>query len=358
MKSLYLSFFGLLSIGFVTIGACQPSSEIAQKQIISDSTKYKNPVFEPILADPSIVKSEDGWFYAYGTMDNWGDGKGVHKVPVLKSRDLVNWQFVKDAFLEKPNWKKEGGIWAPDVVRVKDQYFMYYSISTWGDPNPGIGLAIAARPDGSFTDHGKVFLSDEVNVPNSIDPFYFEENGHKYLFWGSYSNAPSQGTFAIELTADGTEIMNIKNKVKIAAGDFEGVMIHKRKDYYYFFGSKGSCCDGENSTYQVSVGRAKSLLGPYFDQEGREITSRGSGTLLMQRTSGYAGPGHNSRLFSDDSGKDWMLYHAIQVENPRVSSGANRRVLMLDQILWEDNWPEIKDASPSSSYQYKPTYNK
>ena len=38
--------------------------------------EYKNPVFEPIMADPTVVKADDGWFYAYGTQDDWGDGKG------------------------------------------------------------------------------------------------------------------------------------------------------------------------------------------------------------------------------------------------------------------------------------------
>src|SRR5690606_40531778 len=70
-------------------------------------------------------------------------------------------------------------------------------LSTWGDPNPGIGVAVADQPAGPFIDHGKVFTSDEIDVPNSIDAFYFEEKGEKYLFWGSFSNAPTQGTYAV-----------------------------------------------------------------------------------------------------------------------------------------------------------------
>ena len=355
-KQFYGSCIAFLSLAFAGLAACTANHSAEKIEIVIDSTKYKNPVFEPILADPTVVKSTDGWFYAYGTMDNWGDGNGIHKVPIIRSKNLVDWTFVNDAFLEKPNWKADGGIWAPDVVMVNDKYYLYYAFSTWGDPNPGIGLAIADSPKGPFTDHGKLFLSKEVDVPNSIDPFYFEENHRKYMFWGSYSNEPTQGTYAIKLTGDGTQVLAINGKIKIAAGDFEAVMIHERDGYYYFFGSKGSCCEGENSSYQVRVGRSKSLLGPYLDKDGRPLIERGNGTMLLQRTGAYAGPGHNSRIITDHSGNDWMLYHAIEVKQPRVSTGANRRVLMLDQILWNNNWPEI-NRSPSNSDIARPDFN-
>jgi len=45
---------------------------------------YTNPVFEPILADPTVVRADDGWFYAYGTQDDWGDGHGSRLIPVVK----------------------------------------------------------------------------------------------------------------------------------------------------------------------------------------------------------------------------------------------------------------------------------
>lgn len=33
---------------------------------------YVNPVFEPVLADPGVLRAEDGSFYVYGTEDDWG----------------------------------------------------------------------------------------------------------------------------------------------------------------------------------------------------------------------------------------------------------------------------------------------
>lgn len=321
---------------------------------VDTTSSFRNPVFEPILADPTVIKASDGWFYAYGTQDDWGDGKGSRLVSVVRSRDLTQWTYLRNAFDTKPSWKASGGIWAPDIALVNGKYHLYYAFSTWGDANPGIGLAVSDSPAGPFHDLGKLFLSSEVNVPNSIDPFYFENKGRKYLFWGSYSNAPSQGTYGVELSSDGKTIPELSSRFKVAAGDFEAVAIFKRDGYFYFFGSKGGCCDGEKSNNHLRMGRSKALLGPYIDKEGRALTERGAGSLLLQGNEVYAGPGHNARIVTDNEGTDWMLYHAIDKKRPYVSSKANRRVLMLDKISWNDGWPEIKGEVPGVGKQLRP----
>lgn len=318
---------------------------------------YTNPVFEPVLADPSVIRDpETGYFYAYGTQDNWGDGQGSRLIPILRSPDLVNWQVAGQALEKKPTWKENGGLWAPDVNQVNGRYHLYYAYSTWGDPNPGIGVAVADAPAGPFTDHGKLFTSAEVNVPNSIDPFFLEENGEKYLFWGSFSDAPTQGTYGVKLSADGLSVPDLSQKFKIAAGDFEAVMIHKRDGYFYFFGSKGSCCDGANSQYHVLVARSKNLRGPYLDRNGNDIAGRGNGTLLLKGNDTIAGPGHNARLVQDDAGTDWLIYHGIDRSQGKVSSGASRRMLMLDPITWRDGWPEIEGGVPSTTPRKAPQF--
>ncbi|MFC3199076.1 family 43 glycosylhydrolase [Parapedobacter deserti] len=318
---------------------------------------YTNPVFEPILADPTVIRDpQSGFFYAYGTQDDWGDGQGSRLIPILQSADLVDWRVVGQAFSSKPAWKNNGGLWAPDVNVVDGKYYLYYAYSTWGDPNPGIGVAVAEKPTGPFVDHGKLFTSEEVDVPNSIDAFYFEENEEKYLFWGSFSNAPTQGTYAVKLADDGLSVPDLSQKVKIAAGDYEAVMIHKRDGYFYFFGSKGSCCDGANSQYHVLVARSNHLMGPYLDKEGNAITDRGKGTLLLKGNEKIAGPGHNAQLITDDDGTDWFIYHGIDRSRGKVSSGASRRMLMLDRISWNDGWPEIAGGVPSTTPQQAPVF--
>jgi arabinan endo-1,5-alpha-L-arabinosidase len=314
-------------------------------------TTYTNPVFTPVLADPSVVRAGE-YFYAYGTEDNWGSEGGYRLVPVIRSSDLVNWIFMNNAFRSKPDWKQQGGIWAPDVTAVGDRYYMYYSYSTWGDPNPGIGLAIAESPTGPFTDQGKVFLSEEVGVENSIDPFYIEENGQKYLFWGSF-----HGIYAIGLTEDGKAVSG--DKSHIAFNHLEGVYIYKKGDYYYLFASEGSCCAGANSTYQLRVGRSLSLLGPYVDKQGNSLAEGPHGEIILKTNReefGFAGPGHNAEIITDAEGTDWILYHAIKKSNPYLDNGTNRRSLMLDKLLWEEGWPTIQNQQPSLTQQEGPVF--
>jgi len=317
-------------------------------------SSFQNPVFEPILADPTVVRdAEDGTFYAYGTQDDWGDGQGSRLMPILRSKNLTNWEVVGQVFDKKPTWKASGGLWAPDINFIDGRYVLYYSYSTWGDSNPGIGWATAAHPAGPFTDRGKLFDSEEIGVPNSIDPCFFEHEGQRWLFWGSYSDSDQQGIHGIKL--DG-HAPHPDRKFKVAAGDWEGTMIHRRGKYFYFFGSKGSCCDGPNSTYHVMVARAEKPEGPYLDRNGQPITERGRGTLLLAGDEKVAGPGHNARIIRDDAGTDWMLYHGILKDKGKIPSGANRRTVMIDRLHWTDGWPEIKGKHPSLERQTAPVF--
>jgi arabinan endo-1,5-alpha-L-arabinosidase len=304
-----------------------------------------------VLADPTVVKVGDE-FFAYGTEDNWGEEGGYHLVPVIKSIDLVHWEVVGNSMVKKPDWKERGGIWAPDVTEVGDQFYMYYSFSTWGDPNPGIGLAIADKPEGPFIDQGKVFDSEEIGVSNSIDPFYIEKDGKKFLMWGSF-----HGLFLTQLTADGKQPTG--KKIQVAGNQLEAVYVYEKNKYYYLFGSTGTCCEGAKSTYRVLVGRSEKLEGPYLDKNGKPMLDLDSGTLVVATSisgNGYAGPGHNAEIVTDDEGQDWLLYHGMEKQHAKLNNGVNRRVLLLDKINWVDGWPSISGKEPSISPQVSPIF--
>lgn len=78
-----------------------------------------------------------------------------------------------------------------------------------------------------------------------------EDNGKKYLFWGSF-----RGIYGIELSGDGLSVRDGAKKKQVAGTAYEGTYIHKRGDYYYLFASIGSCCEGLKSTYTTVVGRS------------------------------------------------------------------------------------------------------
>ncbi len=307
---------------------------------------YRNPVFEPIFADPSIVRAEDGLFYAFATEDDWGDGQGPRPIPVIRSDDLVSWEHVGEAFApgDSPDWKP-AYLWAPDVAHVDGRYVLYYSLSLWGDANPGVGVATAHAPQGPYEDHGKLFDSEDIGVPNSIDPMLLDAGDSLLLFWGSF-----HGIYGIELAPDGLSVVG--DKFKVAGDAFEAPYVIERDGRYVFFGSTGTCCDGADSTYAVAVGRADSPRGPYVDADGVDLRD-GGGTQILGGNDAFVGPGHNS-VVQDDAGTDWLVYHAIDPEQPTAMSGAQRRPLMLDEITWVDGWPTIADDTPSSEPRKAP----
>lgn len=293
--------------------------------------KYSNPVIDYSLPDPSIIKGEDGYFYLYATED-------IRNLPIHRSKDLVNWEFVGTAFTDatRPDFEPEGGIWAPDINKIGDKYVLYYSMSVWGGEwTCGIGCAVSDRPEGPFKDCGMMFRSNGIKVQNSIDPFYIEDNGHKYLFWGSF-----RGIYAIELSEDGLSLKSGSSPVQIAGTAYEGTYIHKRGGYYYMFASIGSCCEGLESTYTTVVGRSTSLFGPYLDKKGQSMMDNHH-EILIHKNDSFVGTGHNSEIVSDNAGTDWLFYHAVSVANP------DGRVLMLDKIDWIDGWPSVEGNSPS-----------
>lgn len=293
--------------------------------------KYSNPVIDYSLPDPSIIKGEDGYFYLYATED-------IRNLPIHRSKDLVNWEFVGTAFTDatRPDFEPEGGIWAPDINKIGDKYVLYYSMSVWGGEwTCGIGCAVSDRPEGPFKDCGMMFRSNGIKVQNSIDPFYIEDNGHKYLFWGSF-----RGIYAIELSEDGLSLKSGSSPLQIAGTAYEGTYIHKRGGYYYMFASIGSCCEGLKSTYTTVVGRSTSLFGPYLDKKGQSMMDNHH-EILIHKNDSFVGTGHNSEIVSDNAGTDWLFYHAVSVANP------DGRVLMLDKIDWIDGWPSVEGNSPS-----------
>lgn len=342
---------GTYTIGVQTVGATLAGSKFATVEVTVTGSAvmaceamvkpevetvgetYTNPVLDMSVPDPTVVRGEDGRFYMYGTED-------TRNVPIYVSDNLVDWDFVGTAFTDatRPSMVPGGGIWAPDINKIGDKYVLYFSKSKWGGEwECGIGCAVADNPGGPFLNAKKLFISNEIGVQNSIDPFYIEEDGRKYMFWGSF-----RGIYAIELSDDGLSVKDGAEKVKIAGTLIEGTYIIKRDGYYYLFGSAGSCCDGANSSYHVMVARSENLLGPYVNKVGGKALDNAFSNLLF-RSPDVVGPGHNSELVVDDAGQHWMLYHGYDAKD----IGGGRKVF-LDKVEWDkDGWPMVNNVRPS-----------
>ncbi|MBJ8345707.1 family 43 glycosylhydrolase [Antrihabitans sp. YC2-6] len=307
---------------------------------VASPTADAEPVVEPVAADPSVVRADDGKYYMYTTADDWGDGNGVREMAIFESTDLVEWSEAGTVFDDRPSWVPDGaGLWAPDVHSANGKYNLYYSVG--GVSDPCIGYATAPTPTGPWTDLGReVFCASDVGVGGTIDPYVWSNGNSKTIFVGNF-----KGIFAIPLNSAGTEPAG--DPVQVADKRFEAAYVKQHGGFYYLFVSAGNCCRAENTAYRVLVGRSAKLTGPYLDRKGQDL-NEGGGALILAGDDKYAGPGHNA-IATDDAGDDWIVYHATPRNDLYLDSGVQRREGFIDKIEWANGWPEVGDGSPSST---------
>ena len=136
--------------------------------------------------------------------------------------------------------------------------------------------------------------------------------GQRYIWYGSFNGGISIG----KLSADGLT-SDPSSEQQVANNYYEGGNFFKHNGQHYFFVSSSTCCDGPLSGYGVRVGRAASPLGPFLDQDGVSLNTFAPGGSISIAPNGnrWAGPGGNV-VFTDDSGQDYMLYHAVDQTAP------------------------------------------
>ncbi len=327
----------------------------------NSSGTYTNPVsedFADTFADPAVIKAKDGFWYAYGTTDPLKEGEGEsHTVPISRSEDLVEWEYVGDAFEEptEVSWADDdASLWAPDIRYINGEYYMYYVVTQTGDSSErddnAIGVATAPAPTGPWTDSGEPVVGPREGNGGflwTFDPTAFvDEDGTRYLYYGSYNG----GVFVTELSDDSTRAVGEPEMVAID-NRYEGAYVVKRDDFYYLFASSADCCAGPTTGYSVYTGRSESPKGPFLDKEGQSLTESRVGGSIVAAPNGnkWVGPGHNA-VVTDLSGEDFFVYHAIDRDDPYLdgTSGINERPMLIDRLDWIDGWPTVRGGQWAS----------
>src|SRR3982750_3742352 len=171
------------SADFASLG----SGGAAAPAAAADGT-YLNPVLDADFPDPALILAPDGYYYAYATQ-TLREGQWIN-IQVARSADLVHWDHLGDALLEKPDWARTTqDFWAPSVIYDGATYFMYYSATpdVCHEPERGHCLAVAtsSSPAGPFVDIGMPLL---LGVGfEFIDPMAYDDpvTGKHWLYWGS-----------------------------------------------------------------------------------------------------------------------------------------------------------------------------
>lgn len=309
-------------------------------------------VAAPVLAldgqvgmhDPSTIVVHEGRFYAYGT------GNGL---PISISDDGWTWRREGSLMSAVPGGKAgpevlaRGGnnTWAPDVIHVGDKFFVYYS-APGTQPKSAIGLLVGRSldpksPDYQWEDAGPVVWSDGIEDNNAIDPGVFLDptDGRLWLTYGSYFGYIR----LVELDPKTGQRRHPRREPINVAINSEASIIIYRDGWYYLLVTHGSCCAGANSTYNIRMGRAKKVTGPYLDNMGIDMLE-GGGKLFAGSRGRQIGPGHFGLLDSGDGVQKFSLHYEADLDRGGIS------VLDIQPLLWRDGWPVAGDNLVGGTY--------
>lgn len=298
------------------------------------------------IHDPSTVAVCDGNYYVFGT------GRGIS---MLTSSNGFDWQRGQKVFERVPDSvktfvpKNDGqNVWAPDIIQLNGEYYLYYAISSWGQYVSAVGLLTSPtldpkNPNYKWTDHGMVVHSSEGENLNAIDPGVIHApDGTLWICYGSY-----HGNIELVQLDPKTGLRIATNSpVTIIANQSEASDIICREGFYYLFVNHNGCCQGSNSTYNIRVGRSPKVTGPYLDKYGDPMTD-GGGTLFLASEGKDIGPGHFGLLVEDGVEKFSCHYEA-------EIGRAGRSILDIRPLLWTlDGWPQAGENIRDGTYQIR-----
>ena len=274
---------------------------------------YRNPVLHADYSDPDVCAVGEDYFL---TASSFNCTPGL---PILHSKDLVNWKIVNYAFkkvepVEYYNEARHGkGVWAPSIRFHEGVFYIY-----WGDPDFGIFMVKTRDPYGEWDKPVLVKAGKGM-----IDPCpLWDDDGRVYL---AHAWAGSRAKFnsvltVCEMNKEGTAV--ISDPVLVFDGNdgvnhtIEGAKFYKRNGFYYLFAPAGGVVSG----WQL-VMRSKDVYGPY---EARIVMAQGKTDIN--------GP-HQGGWVDTPAGESWFLHFQ--------DKGAYGRVLHLNPMKWVNDWPVI-----------------
>ena len=282
---------------------------------------YKNPILYADYSDPDACRAGEDYFMIASSFCN------APGLPVLHSKDLVNWKVVNYILPKVPEERYDKpvhgcGVWAPAIRYHDGTFFACFPM-----PDEGIYMSTTKDPFGTW--------SEPVNIrPGAgwIDPCpFWDEDGRAYLVAGVAKSRIGYKSVLhmIEMQPDG---MGLIGEAKVVFDGnlneqetIEGPKLYKRNGWYYIFAPAG----GVKTGWQTVL-RSKNIFGPY---EYRVVMRQGDTPIN--------GP-HQGAWVDTVTGEDWFL-HFQDVY-------AAGRIIHLQPMSWKEDWPIIGIAKDGNDY--------
>jgi beta-xylosidase len=293
-----------------------PAPPFVSKVWVADNGDgtYRNPVLHADYSDPDVVRVGDDYYMVASSF------ACVPGLPVLHSRDLVNWELLTYIYSQQPpidafrKPRHGGGAWAPSIRYHAGEFWVYYP-----DPDFGIYLSKAANPAGPWSPPRLV-----KEVQGWIDPCpLWDDDGNAYLVNAvARSRSGMYSTLIVSrMSPDGTRLLD--DGALVFDGHekhptLEGPKFYKRGGYYYIFAPAGGVPGG----WQLAL-RSRNIYGPYEER-----------IVLSQGPTPVNGP-HQGGWVDTPTGEYWFVHFQ--------DKGPFGRVVHLQPMRWEDGWPIIGD---------------
>lgn len=289
---------------------------------------FTNPLFYDEFSDPDLIRVGDDYYLTGTTMH------AMPGLPVLHSKDLVNWEFLTYAVNRLdfgPAYRlQEGkdiygqGIWAPSFRYHNGLFYIFTNVN-----GQTTQLFTATDPKGPWKQTSLKKSFHDLSV-------LFDEDGKVYVVWGYQELHMAELTEDLTDTKPGTE----KIIVPRGSGAGEGCHFYKIEGKYYI-----TSTNYDPLCYQVCL-RADKPAGPYEVNVMSAEESLGTGTgwrlgdtrngppfKLIPAVENYVGciPMHQGGIVQTPSGEWWgwsmMDYNSVG------------RVTCLSPVTWERGWP-------------------
>lgn len=308
MKPFFLLSFVALSL---SVNAQQQELSKVWVADLGNGT-YKNPVLNADYSDPDAIRVGSDFYLVSSSFD------AVPGLPILHSKDLVNWRIIGHALKRQPPFEHfaktqhGNGVWAPAIRYHNGEFYLYYP-----DPDFGIYLTKAKNPAGPWSAPVQVEAGKGL-----IDPCpLWDDDGKAYLVHAYAGSRASIKSIVVvkQMNAAGTQTIDEGRLVYDGHEldpTLEGPKFYKRKGYYYIFAPAGGVATG----WQLVL-RSKNIYGPY---ERKVVMDQGKSPIN--------GP-HQGAWVDTPGGEDWFLHFQ--------DKEAYGRVVHLQPMKWVNDWPVI-----------------
>ena len=304
----------LILLLLFTLGVSAQESSYKSEVWVADNGDgtYSNPILHADYSDPDVARIGDDYYMTASSFNT------VPGLPILHSKDMVNWKLVNHAILHLvPDStfsvpQHGNGVWAPSIRAHNDELYIY-----WGDPDFGIYMVKTNDPKGNWEKPVLVMEGKGLIDPSPL----WDEDGRAYLvhaYAGSRAEVKSLLTVN-KMNAEGTKVLDAGRHVFDGHEDHptvEGSKFYKRNGYYYIFAPAGGVATG----WQLVL-RSKNIYGPYEEK-----------VVLEQGSTQINGP-HQGAWVETQKGEDWF-YHFQDVD-------VYGRIVHLQPMSWKNDWPEM-----------------